>query len=186
MTELNLFLMVLGFAGMVLLAMWFMRGVRFYRRFHGQRLVTCPENKKTAAVEVGAVGGAVRALVQPEDLRLSKCSRWPEMEDCGQECLSQIQEAPEDCLVWNIVTKWYEGQECVYCHKPFGHLDWHDHRPALMDAGRKTVQWNEVTAETLPDVLATHWPVCWDCHIAESFRREHPDLVVERPIKKAS
>ena len=23
-------------------------------------------------------------------------------------------------------------------------------------------------------------PVCWNCHIAESFRREHPDLVTDR------
>jgi hypothetical protein len=30
-------------------------------------------------------------------------------------------------------------------------------------------------------VLSTHLPVCWDCHIARRFRREHPALVVDRP-----
>jgi hypothetical protein len=30
-------------------------------------------------------------------------------------------------------------------------------------------------------VLETHLPVCWDCYIAQSFVREHPDLVVYRP-----
>jgi hypothetical protein len=30
-------------------------------------------------------------------------------------------------------------------------------------------------------VLETHFPVCWDCYIAQQFRRDHPDLVVFRP-----
>jgi hypothetical protein len=30
-------------------------------------------------------------------------------------------------------------------------------------------------------VLETHLPVCWDCYIAQSFVREHPDQVVYRP-----
>jgi hypothetical protein len=24
-------------------------------------------------------------------------------------------------------------------------------------------------------------PVCWNCHIAQTFRRVHPELVVVRP-----
>jgi hypothetical protein len=24
-------------------------------------------------------------------------------------------------------------------------------------------------------------PVCWGCYVAQSFRREHPELVVYRP-----
>ena len=35
--------------------------------------------------------------------------------------------------------------------------------------------------EKLQEVLATHWPVCWNCHVAETFRREHPELVAHRP-----
>jgi hypothetical protein len=29
--------------------------------------------------------------------------------------------------------------------------------------------------------LGRHWPVCWSCHMSETFRRAHPELVVERP-----
>jgi hypothetical protein len=29
--------------------------------------------------------------------------------------------------------------------------------------------------------LQTHLPVCWDCYIAQTFRLEHPDMVVFRP-----
>jgi hypothetical protein len=180
MPEIKLLVVVWVILGALLLAAWLVAGVRFYSRFRGKRLVVCPENKETAAVEVDALRGAMRAVKRPVELRLNQCSRWPERQDCGQDCLSQVQADPENCLVWNIVAKWYEGQECAYCHKPFGHLEWHDHRPALMDAARKTVQWHEVAAECLPDVLATHLPVCWDCHIAETFRREHPELVTDR------
>jgi hypothetical protein len=153
---------------------------RAWLRFRGQRLVTCPETKQPAAVRVAAGPVAVEATVRKPHLRLSECSRWPERQGCGQDCLSQVQADPENCLVWNIVTTWYEGQECVYCHKPFGHIEWHDHRPALMDVDRKTVQWSEVAPEKLPEAMATHWPVCWNCHIAETLRREHPELVTDR------
>jgi hypothetical protein len=35
--------------------------------------------------------------------------------------------------------------------------------------------------DQLRNVLETHSPVCWDCHIAQEFRQDHPDLVVFRP-----
>jgi hypothetical protein len=35
--------------------------------------------------------------------------------------------------------------------------------------------------EQIPDVLSDHKPVCWDCDVAERFRRRHPELVTERP-----
>ena len=39
--------------------------------------------------------------------------------------------------------------------------------------------WNEI-AEKLPEVFETPLPVCWSCHTAETFRREHQERVVER------
>jgi hypothetical protein len=35
--------------------------------------------------------------------------------------------------------------------------------------------------DKLWSVLETHAPVCWDCYIAQTFRQDHPDLVVIRP-----
>jgi hypothetical protein len=29
-------------------------------------------------------------------------------------------------------------------------------------------------------------PVCWSCHIAESFRRTHPELIVDRPWERGA
>jgi hypothetical protein len=155
--------------------------LRTWLEFRGQRLVTCPETHRPAAVEVAAGDVAAAAFRRAPVLRLKECSRWPEREGCGQDCLSQVEADPAGCLVWNIVNDWYAGKRCAYCKKPFGHINWHDHRPALLDRNGRTVQWTAVPAERLLDVFQAHLPVCWDCHVAESFRREHPELVTDRP-----
>jgi len=156
------------------------RALQTYWKFRGQRIVSCPETHRAAAVQVAAGKAAVQEIVGNQELRLRACSRWPEKQACGQECLSQIERSPEACLVWTIVNQWYQGQECVYCHKPFAEIHWHDHPPALRDRKGKTFQWNDVPAESLQEVFATHSPVCWNCYIAENFRREHPEMVVDR------
>src|SRR5262249_13412123 len=54
------------------------QAVAAWRRWRGTRVITCPENRKPAAVDLDlgfAVSGAV--LGRPE-LRLRDCSRWPE------------------------------------------------------------------------------------------------------------
>ena len=157
------------------------RALRTYLKFRGKRLVSCPETHKPAAVRIAATQLALKSTVGNGPLRLSACSRWPEREACGQECLAQIQEAPQACLVWTIINRWYQGQNCAYCHKPFGEIHWHDHPPALVDYERRTVEWDKIPTDKLQDALGTHWPVCWNCHIAETFRREHPELIVDRP-----
>ena len=157
------------------------RSARLYFRFHGKRLVTCPETNQPAAVEVDTKLTFTEAVTRAHPLRLSECSRWPGRQDCGQQCLNQIESTPEDCLVRNIVSKWYAGRTCVYCRKPITEINWLDQRPALLDPERKTIQWDQIPAERLPEVFSTHAPVCWNCHIAQTFRREHQDLVVERP-----
>jgi hypothetical protein len=156
-------------------------GTRTYLKYRNKSLVTCPETRKPAAVQVDA-GRAVRDVLEGRRVRihLDQCSRWPEREHCGQECLSQIENDPEGCSVWGIAQQWYRGRACAYCHKPIEKIHWHDHRPALLSPEKKTVQWSEIPAEKLLEVFETHLPVCWSCHIAQTFRREHPELVVDR------
>jgi hypothetical protein len=114
-------------------------------------------------------------------MRLSTCSRWPERAGCGQECLSQIAASPEDCLVRGILAKWYAGKDCASCGQPFGELEWTARKPALLTAGRVTLDWSQVQAESLHEVLDTALPLCFACHMAHTLVREHPDLAVERP-----
>ena len=151
-----------------------------YIRYRGKRLITCPETRKPAAVNVDAGHAALTAAVGHSDLRLKSCTRWPEREDCGQECLSQIEISPEGCLLRNILTDWYRGRNCVSCGREFGELHLLDHKPALLSPEGKTVEWSDVPPQDVPAVLATHFPVCWDCHVTETFCREHPDMIVDR------
>lgn len=163
------------------LAVGLILAIETYLRYRRQMLVTCPENHKPAAVRVDVMNAVKETLYGKESLRLSACSRWPERAGCGQDCLSEIEADPKACMVWTLVTDWYRGKTCVYCQRPFQELHWHDRPPALRTPDGKTLQWNEIAAENLPEIFQTHLPVCWSCHMAETFRRQHPEHVVDRP-----
>ncbi len=158
-------------------------GVRAYFEYRGKRLITCPETHQAAAVDVAAGEAAVGAFISEPTLHLKECSRWPERQNCGQECLQQIEINPESCLVWNIVSQWYHGKRCELCRKPFGALHHLDHAPALLGPDSKTAEWREFRPENIPQVFSTHKPVCWNCHVTETFRRLHPELVTNRPYE---
>jgi len=157
--------------------------IQAFFTYRGKRLITCPETRQPEAVTVAAGKAAATAFVGNLTLHLNQCSRWPERQNCGQDCLQQIEADPDNCLVWNIVSNWYEGQECVFCHKRFGvlrHFDFINHPPAVVDADRKTSEWSQFRPEQLPNIFATCKPVCWNCHIAQTFRRVRPELVTDR------
>lgn len=153
---------------------------RTFLRYRGERLVTCPETHQPAAVHVNVGKAASTTLIGKQQVRLDQCSRWPEKRNCGQDCLSQVKADPASCLVWNIVAEWYKGKSCAYCQKPFGEIHWHDRPPALLSPDRIAKQWNEIPPETLPGVFETHLPVCWNCYVAEAFRRQNADRVLDR------
>ena len=163
-----------------------LRGAAFYRRFRGRHLVICPATKKPAAVIPDAAAAAISAALGEAHLHIQECSRWPalkpgqERRRCGQHCLAQIEAAPEDCLIKTMVTRWYAGKDCVLCGSVIDKVDWLGQKPAMLGPDGTTVQWDEIAAEKLPEVLATHQPVCWNCHVAESFRRQHSEWVVDR------
>jgi hypothetical protein len=167
--------------GLGFLYVWARAGVPAFFSYRGTRVVRCPENLEVAAVAVDARHAAATAFRRQPELRLAACSRWPEKKGCGEECLRQIEAAPEDCLVRTMLVRWYAGKKCVYCGKAFSSIQWHDHKPALLGMDGRTVEWSQVLPERVPEELAHDRPVCWNCHIAETFRREHPDLVVDRP-----
>lgn len=157
---------------------WLIRSVSRYR---GTRIVTCPETRRPAVVEVDALRASLTATMRLPELRLSHCSRWPLKEECGQECLMNLDVAPASCLVSGVLMRWYRDKNCVYCSRVFHELHWLDHQPALRSPDGTLRSWPEITVDELPKVLETHSPVCWDCYIAQTFRLNHPDLVVFRP-----
>jgi hypothetical protein len=183
MTTLSYILVVLVAAG--LLYALLRRPVSEYFRMRGTRVVACPENEQPAAVTVDARRAALTAAGGHEHLRLDSCSRWPEKAACGQECLKQIEAQPTDCLVRTQVDRWYADKSCAICGKALGQVEWAAHAPALRGPDGVTLEWRDVRPETMFQVMGTHAAVCWDCHVAETFRRQRPDLVLDNPFVKS-
>ena len=162
---------------------------RVYSGYRGTRLATCPETGRPTIVEVDALHASLTSTVGLPDIRLKECTRWPLNKQCGQECLATMDVAPEQCLVSGVLMRWYRGRKCCYCDKEMEELHWEElrclgHKPALLSPDGLLVQWSEVPMENLSTILNTHLPVCWDCYIVQSFRREHPELIVLRPRLK--
>ncbi|HYW72730.1 MAG TPA: hypothetical protein VE961_17025 [Pyrinomonadaceae bacterium] len=161
-------------------------GIRYFvrasQKFGGERVIICPETGKQAMVEVDVRHAAVSSLIGQTDLRLENCWRWPMKQDCGQECLLQLDLADENCLVRSVLEKWYQDKLCAFCERPFGKIDLTDHKPALLNSEGVTVEWQQIPLSAVTEAMATYQPVCWNCHIAQSFRREHADLVVDRSL----
>ena len=64
---------------------------RTFRRHREPRIVRCPENGRTASIELDAPYAAItHASTGRPMLRVKRCSRWPHHQDCDQECLSQL------------------------------------------------------------------------------------------------
>jgi hypothetical protein len=160
--------------------------VRAYLRYRGKRVITSPETSNHAAVHVNVVNAAREAVFGKHDIRLDQCSCWPERQNCGQECLSQIKADPEGCMVWHMVDDWYKGKSYAYCQKPFGEIHRHDRQPALLGSDRNTAQWSEIPPENWPAVFQNFLSVCWSCFIAENYRRQPRSRLQTRVTKKAA
>jgi len=156
-----------------------------YARLNGKRVLTCPETGAHVGVDLDVSHAVAGSLFGGKpDLRLNDCTRWPERAGCDQACLRQLEGAPESCKLQTMLSDWYRGQKCSFCRKPFGEINWTDHKPALLAPDLRTVEWKDVRPEMVDLVLGTHAPVCWNCHVTETFRREHPELVTERRYSK--
>jgi hypothetical protein len=180
----NVIFYLLGFAAILAIYAMLRGALKAYFFYRGKRVVRCPETLRTVAVEVDAAHAAVTNESGSLDLRLKSCTRWPERENCGQECVQQIKDAPEDCLVSNMLSGWYEGKSCALCARKFHRVEWFDHHPGLRDREGSILSWGDIRPESVPEKLASSTPVCWNCYIAENFRRENPDLVTDRNFQR--
>lgn len=149
------------------------------RGLAGVRIVTCPETGEAAAVSFDRTRAALTALEQHEpDLQLASCSRWAVRGPCDQACVPQAT-LPES-RVTNVVASWSARQHCALCGKRLIEAPRVGHHVALLSPDGVTTEWPDVPPETLPAALRARVPVCWDCHVAETFRRQCPELVTDR------
>ena len=166
-----------------LAAVWCLaRAALEWRRFGGTRVVTCPETGRPAAVRIDSAHAAMTALVPSgEDLRLAACSRWETRGRCEDACLEEAL-GPRS-RASEIASTWFAGRRCVYCGKAVREEPLAAHHPALLGPDGISTEWPGVAPEQLPDAFGAGRPVCWDCHVAETFRRRFPELVTDRPAR---
>jgi hypothetical protein len=159
----GILILLLGFVG------WgFWCAARAYLKFRGKRIVTCPVIEQPAAVELAAWRIALASPLRRPSLRVRDCSRWRDVSPCRGPCLTRIAEAPEECLVFTILSKWYEGKTCNCCGRPIGPISRWQHSPCLISPDMRIFEWKDIPVENIPLVLRTHAPVCWNCLVAET------------------
>jgi hypothetical protein len=171
----------IALAGVI--AIWLAWGVisafRASWRLRGVRLVTCPETGTVAAVGFSRLHAALTAVLEDRpEAQLAHCSRWPERWPCDQACVPEAQ-APDAALT-NLIAHWSGERRCALCAKPLAEDSLVGHHVTLRSGDGSMTEWPRVAPETLPEALRASEPVCWNCHIAETFRRQHPELVVDR------
>jgi hypothetical protein len=155
--------------------------VATWLKLRSTRLVACPENQQPAAVAVDVPHAVLTALREAPELRLQSCSRWPEHANCKEECVTQIAEAPHDTRVTSLLRLFFAGKQCVLCHRDIPLVRAGDPKPGFLNPiSHEILAWESIPPQELSAISRTHLPICSNCHIFETFRQEHPDLVVDR------
>jgi len=155
------------------------RSARAWARLRGDRLVTCTATGSPAAVRIDGPGAAAHALVcRNPQVEIAACSLWAAGGPCDRGCT--VEALSPESTTRRIVSQWFDKKMCVFCAKPITARSI-GHHPALLGPQGTTREWPDVPADRLLDALRTDLPVCWDCHVAQTFRREHPEWVTDRP-----
>jgi hypothetical protein len=154
------------------------------RRLRGPRVVSCPETGCAAAVSIDVRRAFATALIEYDpQIRLGNCSRWVTRGQCAEPC-RQDAAAPAN-TTRAIVERAVQGRPCAFCGKTIEHAAFLDHYAAFLQGDDTTIEWPEVAPERLPETIRANPPVCWNCHVAETFRRKYPELVTDRPWRRA-
>ena len=89
--------------------------------------------------------------------------------------------APAGTRTGDLLRSWFAGKSCTICERPIPPIQRIEQHPGLMSPSRDLVSWEQFARdERLPQMLESHLPVCANCVMAETFRRQYPDLVVDR------
>jgi hypothetical protein len=153
---------------------------RTWRRLHELRVVRCPGTGGGAALHLGGAGTAIGLGVGAWP-HVTRCSLWPERRLCAQSCLAEVETSPEQCAFEGILARWYCGRSCACCRRLVAPVRWGEPRPSLLSPGGRLVTWLDIDPPSVYEVLSMHRAVCAGCTVAERFRRDHPDLIVEGP-----
>lgn len=81
-----------------------------------------------------------------------------------------------------ILRRWFAGKACTICEKTIPPIHRIEQHPGLMTSDHDVITWEQIVHdEQLTASLESHLPVCANCLMAETFRRQFPELVLDRP-----
>jgi len=163
--------------GIILIGLPVAFSLQAYYKNRGRRAIICPENHQPADVEVDRKFSFRTALRGREHTRLKSCSRWPEMHECGQECLAQIDPTPEN--IERLLKKSYEGKVCGMCGRFLNPSDWQRGRLAFFDENFKLVEMRNIELDQLQSAVDSMRPLCWTCHQEEKQRQAQPHRILK-------
>ncbi len=93
----------------------------------------------------------------------------------------QMKSNPHDAATTAQLKHFFEGTECAACSRPIPPVHAFELRPGLLHAKtHEAIAWDDIPAANLSTRLESHVPICSNCLITETFRRQHPELVVDR------
>src|SRR5579864_506912 len=141
--EMGAYIVVALLAGVVL-GLCLRRAGRAFRAFRGMRVLTCPENRQPAAVELKGWHAGVGAVIGNPALQVRKCSRWPERAGCDQACIREVRTAPATGLIQTIVMNWCQYNRCACCGAPLAKLRVGPHQPHLIDRELRIFEWKQI------------------------------------------
>lgn len=61
-----------------------------WRGSKGRRTVICPETNQSTLIELHAGHAALMHIIGDRPRRIQACTRWPERQGCGRNCLSTL------------------------------------------------------------------------------------------------
>lgn len=154
-----------------------------YRKHSGGALVLCPESQSYAAVRIDGWHALLTSFGGSPEIRLKWCSRWKQRGRCAQPCTGQISKAPENCMVRDILQRWYSGENCALCGQS---LTENAGEPlCFMTAEGETDQWDRVPIERVRDALPRCRPICADCHASRTILAFYLPEDQQMPARKA-
>jgi len=75
----------------------------------------------------------------------------------------------------------FEGKDCAACSRPIPPVHPGEPRPGLLNTkSHEAIAWDDIPAADLSATLESHVPICSNCQVMETFRRQHPELVAGR------
>ena len=88
---------------------------------------------------------------------------------------------PHDAATTAQLKRFFEGKVCAACSRPIAPVHAGELRPGLLNTKtQEAIAWADIPTANLSFALESHDPLCSHCAVVETFRREHPELVVDR------